>query len=88
MSTFEKHYRPKDLAELWGLSPKTIGRLFAFEPGVIRVSNEGKGKRAYATLSIPQSVALRVHDRLSRVPVKASVPTGRAPRIIRLRGER
>jgi AraC-like DNA-binding protein len=34
---FEKHYRVKDLAGLWGLSAKTVARIFADEAGVIRV---------------------------------------------------
>ena len=60
---FEKHYRVKELAGIWGLSPKTVTRLFADEPGVIRVANDVTGKRKYATLSIPESVASRVHAR-------------------------
>ena len=41
---FEKHYRVKELAGIWGLSPKTVTRLFEDEPGVIRVANEVTGK--------------------------------------------
>ena len=63
---FEKHYRVKELAGIWGLSPKTVTRIFAGEAGVIRVANNGSGKRKYATLSIPESVALRVHERLGK----------------------
>lgn len=63
---FEKHYRVKELAVIWGLSPKTVSRLFADEPGVIRVANDLTltGKRKYATLSIPESLASRVHEQL------------------------
>ena len=42
---FEKHYRVKELAGLWGLSPKTVTRIFADEPGVIRVAKDGTAKR-------------------------------------------
>src|SRR5437879_6202794 len=62
----ETHYRPRELAALWGFSDRTVINLFASEPGVIRL-NPGTGKlRRYVTLSIPESVALRVHERLSR----------------------
>ena len=81
---FEKHYRVKELAGIWGLSPKTVTRLFADEPGVIRVANDVTGKRKYATLSIPESVASRVHERLG---TQATAQTDSRPtsvRIIRL----
>jgi hypothetical protein len=61
---FEKHYRVKELAGIWGLSPKTVIGLFADEPGVIRVAKDATGNRKYATLSIPESVASRAHERL------------------------
>lgn len=75
---FEKHYRVKELAGLWGLSPKTIARIFGEEAGVIRVANEGVGKRKYATLAIPESVALRVHERLGNQPLQAAIPASRS----------
>jgi len=81
---FERHYRVKDLAELWGLSAKTVTRMFAEEAGVIRVANNGAGKRKYATLSIPESVALRVHERLGNQPFQATLAGGHPLRIIRL----
>jgi hypothetical protein len=79
---FEKHYRVKDLAGLWGLSPKTVTRIFTDEAGVIRVANDGTGKRKYATLSIPESVASRVHERLGNQPLQAALPGGHPLRII------
>ena len=81
---FEKHYRIKELAGIWGLSTKTVTRIFAGEAGVIRVVNNGNGKRKYATLSIPESVALRVHERLGNQSPEAAVATGHALRVIRL----
>ena len=80
---FEKHYRVKELAGLWGLSPKTVSRIFAGEAGVIRVANKGKNKRKYATLSIPESVASRVHERLGK-NVRSVVESFKPVRIIRL----
>jgi len=80
----ERHYRVKELAALWGLSPKTVMRVFAGEADIIRIDNKGKGKRRYATLSIPESVALRVHERLGCHPSFQTAPeTDNEPRIIR-----
>ena len=81
---FEKHYRVKELAELWGLSAKTVTRIFAGEAGVIRVANDGVAKRKYATISIPESVASRVHQRLGNQPLQPALPGGHPLRIIRL----
>lgn len=81
---FEKHYRVRELAELWGLSAKTVTRMFAEEVGVIRVANEGTPKRKYATLSIPESVALRVHERLGNQPFQSTLAGCHPLRIIRL----
>ena len=64
----EKHYSVSELAERWGLSPDTIRRLFSDEPGVLVLpKTDGKRthRRRYTTLRIPESVALRVHLRLS-----------------------
>lgn len=64
----EQHFRPEELAKLWRKSPTTIREWFRNEPGVLRhgtkVSRPGK-KRAYVTMTIPISVAERVHTRMS-----------------------
>ena len=83
-SAFEKHYRVKDLALLWGISTKTLIRIFANEAGVIRIDNAGAGKRKYATLSIPESVASRVHERLSEQALQPTLPRSHPLRVIRL----
>jgi hypothetical protein len=81
---FEKHYRISELAGLWGLSAKTVTRIFADEAGVIRVANDGTCKRKYATLSIPESVAQRVHERLGNHLLDESMSEGNRPlRVIR-----
>ncbi len=86
MSTaFEKHYRVKELAGLWSLSPKTITMLFANEPGVIHVASDFSTKRKYATLSIPESVALRVHERLGQQPLQAALAGVNPLRVVHLR---
>lgn len=61
----EKHYSVAELARLWSLSEKTIRRMFEKEPGVLQWGKlESRSRRAYTTLRIPESVALRVHRRL------------------------
>ena len=65
----ERHYRVDELAKLWRYSRDTIIRLFKDEPGVMRVG-KGEGryrrKRPYLSMSIPESVAVRVKTRLSQ----------------------
>jgi AraC-like DNA-binding protein len=63
----ERHYSAKELAEMWGLSPTAIRRLFRDEPGVLRFGKEKRGhQRDYVTLRIPASVAERVYRRMMR----------------------
>jgi hypothetical protein len=66
MSALEKHYTVAQIAELWGWSDDTVRRTFRHEPGVIAITHpERRGKRPYSKLSIPESVLLRVHERLT-----------------------
>jgi hypothetical protein len=83
-TAFEKHYRVKELAAIWGMSSDTITRLFHNEPGVVRVDNFGSAKRKYAVLSIPETVASLVHARLSHNAFQPSLPAANPLRIIRL----
>jgi len=62
---FERHYSPEELASMWGLSADTIRRLFDREPGALVIERTKKHARRYRTLRIPESVALRVHRRLT-----------------------
>jgi hypothetical protein len=65
MAAFEKHFSVKQVAEMWGFSPNTIRRLFQDEKGVIKHgSPEARFKRKRFVLSIPESVLLRVYDKL------------------------
>jgi hypothetical protein len=65
----EKHFAPADLAKAWGLSAEKVRQLFRAEPGVLRIGNSGDRRdRGYVTLRIPQSVAVRVHARLTAIP--------------------
>ena len=62
----EKHFSPKELASSWGVDSETIRYVFMGEKGVVkfdrRVSDPNK---SLPTLRIPESVAVRVHRRLS-----------------------
>jgi hypothetical protein len=50
-----------------GFSPSAIRSLFQDEPGVLILDRpEEMNKRAYRSMKIPESVARRVHARLSR----------------------
>lgn len=61
----EKHYSVSELAMLWGLSERTIRRMFENEPGVLCWgSSESRFKRGYKTLRVPETVMLRVHRQL------------------------
>jgi hypothetical protein len=65
-SMAEKHYSPQELAEVWGVSVETVRVLFREEPGVLKIGKDGtRLRRGYKTLRIPESVAERVHTRLS-----------------------
>ncbi len=62
----ERHYSPADLAKAWAVDVETIRNLFREEPGVVKIGEKSpRHERAYLTLRIPESVALRVHKRLS-----------------------
>jgi hypothetical protein len=62
----EKHYTPQELADIGGVSVQTIREVFKNEDGVLRIGSSGtRTRRAYETLRIPESVAERVHSRLS-----------------------
>jgi len=73
----ERHYAVADLAANWNLSTDLIRDLFSDEPGVIKISRqtsshkrtqrETKSRpRIWVQLRIPESVAKRVYDRLTR----------------------
>jgi len=59
---FERHYTPKDLAELWKLDESTVRRMFQEQPGVLKIGHSGRrNKRDYVTLRIPASTAARFY---------------------------
>jgi AraC-like DNA-binding protein len=63
----ERHYSVPEVASLWGISEKTVRRLFGGEDGVLRWgSAETSRKRGYQNIRIPESVLIRVHYRRER----------------------
>lgn len=59
----EPHFSVSQLATLWRFSRHTIRRMVMNEPDVLRLKIGPKGK--HTTYSVPQSVARRIHSRLS-----------------------
>jgi predicted transcriptional regulator len=63
----ERHYSIIEISKLWGLSEKTVRKIFEGEPGVIRWgSGERLHKRGYHTLRVPETVLHRVHRKLRK----------------------
>ena len=70
MNINQDHYTPAQLAQQWGVSYRTIIRMFSNEPGVVKLRSGPpvKGhRRGYTTWRIPREVAERVYRR-STVP--------------------
>jgi hypothetical protein len=66
MSALEKHCTVQQIVALWGWSDDTVRRTFRNEPGVIAITHpERRGRRPYSRPSIPESVLVRVHERLA-----------------------
>ena len=60
----ERHFSPKELGAIWGMSHDVIIRIFKDEPGVLRTSPpRRRGVRTRHTYRIPESVATRVYNR-------------------------
>lgn len=83
----ERHYKVKELADWWNLSEQTVRDLVRNEEGVLKLSNLGAsvGKRTYTTFVVPESVALRVYQRLTQKPLKTFLPRRNPRRIVFLR---
>ena len=62
----EKHYTITEVMELWGWSRTKVLEVFRDEPGVLQshIRTLRSRKRQNVTLRIPESVLLRVHERL------------------------
>jgi hypothetical protein len=69
----ERHFTPAELSDLWHLAPSKVRELFVDELGVMRIGEPSRREgrkltRAYFTLRIPESVAVRVHAKLTAIP--------------------
>ena len=80
----EKHYKPKELAELWGWTPATIRKLFRNIEGVQHLPGPGivlgSARQSYDSMRIPESIAIQVYERLKRKPVVVKVPRTKKPK--------
>jgi hypothetical protein len=66
IAALERHYSPDELGTIWGLSADTLRRVFEKEPGVLVIEGtKNTARRRYRTIRIPESVAMRVHRRLT-----------------------
>lgn len=64
---FERHYSVLEIANMWSLSERTVRRMFDGEEGIVNwARSEGRYKRHYQTLRIPESVMLRVYQRIRK----------------------
>ncbi len=67
-AAFEKHYSVDEIAELWGISPQSVRRLFRDEPGVLKLSMpvlQARKHKVHETLRVPASVLARLHQQRS-----------------------
>ena len=62
-TSFERHYRLSDLASMWRIGRETARKLCMNEPGVLRI-RLGR-KKSHVMYSVPESVAERIHRRLT-----------------------
>ena len=62
----ERHYSPKEIAQMWGVSDSTVRKLFEDTPGVLRISmprlTKPRKHKPHVRLSVPHSVLVRVHE--------------------------
>jgi hypothetical protein len=71
LPAFEQHFSVAQIAKAWGLSREAVRLIFLHEPGVLRLERpESLHKRAYISLRIPQTVALRVYRRMCAASTK------------------
>jgi hypothetical protein len=75
----EQHFSVREIADRLGRSKDTVRRLFKDEPGVVHHGNKRRNKRVYDTLSIPESVLVRVIKRLQSGTSVPAQPTPAQP---------
>ena len=64
---FERHFSIEQVAEMWSLSHDWVLNTFRDEPGVLqtKLRTLRSRKRQKVILRIPESVVLRVHERMT-----------------------
>jgi hypothetical protein len=62
-TVFEPHFTINQLAAQWRYGRESVRQLIQHEPGVLRLKL-GR-KKANTTYSVPESVARRIHTRLT-----------------------
>lgn len=75
----EKHYSVQEVADGWGISEKTVRRMFEAEPGVLKISKPRSltsSRARRVTLRIPASAVTRVHEYWSADLAPAVVAKG------------
>lgn len=66
-AALEKHFSIPEIAKLWGYSIGTVRKLFRDRQDVLHFgTGEGRHKRGYFSIRIPESVMQRVHDDLKK----------------------
>ena len=66
-STFERHFSPEQLGELWGMSEDFVRRLFLSEAGVVVFYRQQPGKTGLSDASDSCLGCLRVHRRMRKI---------------------
>lgn len=65
MAAVEKHFTVQQVVDLWGYSTSMIRKMFSNEDGVLRVGHaETRFRRKRFHLRIPESVLMRVHQKM------------------------
>jgi transcriptional regulator GlxA family with amidase domain len=68
-SAVEQHFTPAQVAQQWGVSARTVQRLFASTPGVLKLGTKGK----HVSLRIPARLLKAHYTKLSALRVSRGV---------------
>src|SRR5260370_39012096 len=73
----EQHFTPTEIAKQWGVSPKTVRRMFATVPGVLKLGTKGK----HVSLRIPGRLLKAYHAKLSAERRRVSADRDRGVKV-------
>ena len=68
-SAVEQHFTPAQVAQQWGVSARTVQRLFASTPGVLKLGTKGK----HVSLRIPGRLLKAHYTKLSALRISHGV---------------